>query len=274
MSDVLMPKYQIFIGGKELDEFRYSMIQEVVYEDNATGSDLLSIYIEDPEFLFINDDIFVEEKQVKFIGGYSNNMRVMLEGYISIIDMDFPETGSPSLVIHCMDNTHLMNRVKKKRTWSNTTRGKVARQIFQEYGLRAKIEDSGAIIETINQSNETDIQFLTKLASEEVNPYLVYVEGGTGYFVRKKILETPQTTLDYRDGQMNILSFTPRINKETKQVEVRKSDVNLKDKQVDKAQANDNTSRDVSGDDVNSTDRRNGQSSWKYEGNKKWTQTY
>lgn len=274
MSDVLMPKYQLFVGGKELDEFRYSMIQEIVYEDNATGSDLLSISIEDPEFIFINDDIFVEEKQVKFIGGYENNTRVMFEGYISIIDMDFPETGSPSLVINCMDNTHLMNRVKKKKTWNNTTRAKVAKQIFQEYGLKAVIEDSGAVQETISQSNQTDIQFLSQLASDEIDPYLIYVECGTGYYVKKKILETQQATLDYRDGQMNIISFTPRINKETKQVEVRYSDVNLKDKQVDKGQANDNTSREVAGDDVNSTDRRDGNSSWKYQGNKAWTKTY
>lgn len=274
MSTILNPMFQIYIGGKELDDFRYSMIQEVTFEDNASGSDLLSIDIEDPEFIFINDDIFLEDKAVKFIGGYENNSRVMFEGYISIIDMNFPEVGSPSLTIHCMDNTHLMNRVKKKRTWNNTTRAKVVAEIFREYGFKTVIEDSGKYEETISQSNETDINFIIKLCDQEIDPFLVYVEGGTGYYVRKKILEKQQATLDYRDGAMNILSFSPRINKETKQVEVRTSDVNLKDKEVDKGQANNNTDRNVSGSDVNSTDRRDDNPSWSYGGNGKWTQTY
>lgn len=274
MSSLLMPYYQIYIGGQELDDFRYSMIDNVVFEDNASGSDLLTITITDPDFIFINDNIFVEEKKVKFIGGFQNNNRVMFEGYISVIDIDFPEIGSPTLTINCMDNTHLMNRVKKKKTWNNTTRAKIAREIFQEYGFKAVIEDSGTVVDSINQSNETDINFLNKLADEEVEPFLVYVEGNTGYFVKKKILEKQQAILDYRDGQMNIISFSPTINKETKQVEVRSSDVNLKDKAVDKAQANNNSARNVSGSATTSTDRNNGQSSWQYGGSGKWTQTY
>lgn len=274
MSSLLMPKYQLYINGTELDDFRYSMIDSIVYEDNATGSDLLKITINDPEFLFINDKIFLEDNKVKFMGGFDNTLTAKFEGYISIIDIDFPETGSPTLVINCMDNTHLMNRVKKKKTWNNTTRAKVAKEIFQSYGFKTVIEDSGKVEESITQNNETDISFLTKIVDEEIEPYLVYVEGTTGYYVKKKILASPQDVLDYRDGQMNIISFSPRINKEVKQVESRYSDVNLKDKQVDKGQANDNTSKPVSGNSVSSTDRPNGQPSWKYDSKTGWTKTY
>lgn len=274
MSEILMPCYQLFIKGQELDEFRYSMIQSITFEDNATGSDLLTIEIEDPEFVFINDDIFIEDVKVKFKGGYLGNMRTMFEGWIALVEMDFPDTGAPRLTIHCMDNTHVMNRVKKKRTWQNTTRAKVARQIFQEYGLKAVVEDSGKVEETISQSNETDISLLTKLVDEEIDPFLVYLEGGTGYYVKKKILASPQATLDYREGSQTIISFSPKLNKESKQVETRSSNVNLKDKKVDKGQANNNTSRDVQGKDTQSTDRTNGQSSWQYGGSGSWSKTY
>lgn len=274
MSEILMPYYRIYIGGKELDDFRYSMIQSITFEDYATGSDLLTIEIMDPEFIFLDDDIFVEDVKIKFVGGFDNNYRTMFEGYISVIDADFPETGSPSLIIHCMDNTHLMNRVKKKRTWNNKTRAQVVSQVFQEYGFKVVIEDTGVKQESISQSNETDISFITKLAGEEIDPYLVYVEGNTGYYVRKKVLEKQQATLDYRDGLMNVISFQPRINKETKQVEVRASDVNLLDNKVDKAQANDNTSREVSGTSPQSDDRSNSKNSWVYQGNSSWRQTY
>lgn len=274
MSSLLMPKYMLFINGVELDDFRYSMIEEIVYEDSASGSDLLTLRICDPEFVFINDKIFLEDNKIKFIGGFDSDLPLKFEGYISLVDIDFPEEGTPSLVIHCMDNTHIMNRVKKKRTWNNTTKAKVVKQIFAEYGFKTVIEESGFVEETISQSNVTDIQFIIELASNEIEPFLVYLESSTGYYVKKKILEKHQATFDYRDGQMNILNFTPRINKEVKQVEVRYSDVNLKDKAVDKGQANNNTSRPVAGSDVTSTDRQDGQSSWKYGGNGAWNKTY
>ena len=35
MSTLLMPYYRLYINGKELDDFRYSMIQSIVYEDNS-----------------------------------------------------------------------------------------------------------------------------------------------------------------------------------------------------------------------------------------------
>lgn len=274
MSKLLNPYYRIYIDGKELDEFRYSMIKEVVFEDNASGSDLLKITIVDPEFIFIDDKILIEEKKVKFYGGYEHDYRLMFTGFISIVDIDFPEEGSPVLVVNCMDNTHIMNRVKKSRTWTNKTRGEVASAIFKEYGLKAVIKTNGKKQEDISQSNETDIQLLIKLADEEVDTHIVYVEDNTGYFVKKEILSSPQATLDYRDGAMNILSFSPRINKETKQVEQRSSNVNLKDKKVDKAQSNDNTSRNVAGKPVQSTDRNVvSNPSWKYE-NGKWVKTY
>lgn len=269
-----MPKYYLYINGKELDTFRYSMIQDITFEDNASGSDLLTINIEDPEFLFINDNIFLEDNKVKFIGGFDTDLPIRFEGYISIIDIDFPETGSPTLCIQCMDNTHVMNRVKKKRTWNNTTRAKVAREIFREYGFKVVIEDSGIKEDTISQSDETDIEFLVKLSEDEIEPYLVYLEGTTAYYVKKKILARQQDTLDYRDGNQTILSFSPRINKEVKQVESRYADINLKDKKVDKGQANDNTRRNVAGDDVGSVDRVNGRPSWKYQSPKEWTKTY
>lgn len=274
MSKLLNPYYRIYIDGKELDEFRYSMIKEVVFEDNASGSDLLKITIVDPEFIFIDDNILIEEKKIKFYGGYEHDYRHMFSGFISIVDIDFPEEGSPVLVVNCMDSTHIMNRVKKSRTWTNKTRGEVASAIFKEYGLKAVIKTNGNKQEDISQSNETDIQLLIKLADEEVDTHIVYVENNTGYFVKKEILSSPQATLDYRDGAMNILSFSPRINKETKQVEQRSSNVNLKDKKVDKAQSNDNTSRNVAGKPVQSTDRNVvSNPSWKYE-NGKWVQTY
>lgn len=220
MSELLVPYYRIYIKGKELSEYRYSLITQVVYEDNATGSDLLTIVAEDPDYAFIDDNIFKEDAKVKFIGGYKGDSRTMFEGYISVIDLDFPNTGSPTITLHCMDNSHRLNQKKKTVTWKKKRRSDIAKAIFKKYGLKAVVDPSPKKVDSISQSKKTDMDFLTQLAGEEEDDYLVYIEGNTGYYVKKKIGSKQQATLDYRDGNMKILSFSPRINNEVKQVEV------------------------------------------------------
>ena len=207
--------YKIYIGGKLLDNTRMKNIQEIVYEENCTGSDLLQIYINDPDMKFLSDNILVEKTSIRFEAIYISSLGVKsnltFKGYVSIIDVDFADDGVPQLVLQCMDNTYKMDRKLKKRTWEKTKRSTVASKIFKEYGFKTKIDSTSKKVDSISQSNETDIAFLTKLAEEE--DYLVYVEGDTGYFVKKPTSYKSQATLKYKEAPYDIISFSPRITK-------------------------------------------------------------
>ena len=207
--------YKIYIGGKLLDDTRMMNIEEIVYEENATGSDLLQIYIHDPDMKFMEDSILVEKAAVKFEAIYISTLgeksTLSFKGYISIIDISITEDGVPQLALHCMDDTFLMDLTPKNRTWEKTKVSNVVSKIFKEYGFKTKIDATSKTVESIAQSNETDITFLTKLADEE--NYLVYVENGTGYFVKRPTKPTSQATLVYRETPYDIISFAPRITK-------------------------------------------------------------
>lgn len=273
-TSVKTPYFNLTINGKEIDSYRMSMLESITFEDNATGSDLLTVTFYDPDLLILSDDIFVEDRKVTFIGGWYKGDVVQFDGWISVIDIDFPEDGTPMITLNCMDNTHVMNMEKKQRTWENTKASDVAKQIFREYGLTAKVDDTGSKEENISQS-DTDIKLLLQLADDQYETYICYVEGHTGYFVKKPNIATPQATLQYREGNGNLLSFSPRINKQVKQVKVTKQEVNLKDNKVDSATTNDTASRPTSGDTVkpNNNNPSSGSSngSWVYE-NGKWVQ--
>ena len=265
MPDVKIPYYAIYINGVELDEYRMNMLESIDFEDNATGSDLLTLTFYDPDLVLLSDNIFVPHCNVSFTGGWLKGSVVTFEGFISVIDIDFPESGTPSITLNCMDNTHIMNVEKKKRTWENTKASTVAEQIFREYGFKAVVHDTGEVEENLSQS-DTDIKFLTQLADDQYENFLVYVEGTTGYFVKKPTLGTPQATLEYREGNGDLISFSPRINKQSKQMKVNSSEVNTKDNAVDKATTNDTVSRPTSGDTIkpsNSTNNSGG--SWVYQ---------
>lgn len=263
--------YQIVINGVEIDEKRYSMIKSVKHEDTSSGSDLLTITLDDPDLEFLEDSIFVKDATVKFTGGWYKGKVFRFDGYISVIDVDFPSSGTPQVTVHCMDNTHLMNRTKRERTWKNMKISDIAIEIFKSYGFSYKVDDTKTKEESTSQ-NDTDIRFLSQLADNEYEDYIVYIEGRKGYFVKKPSLGKPQAQLDYRSGNGELNSFRPRINKQTKRKEVGKSDVNLKDKKVDRSITNDTVSRPQSGQSFIPTEKPVKNEAWVYDAKtNKWT---
>lgn len=227
MSNVGSFSYKIIFNGTELDSSRMKCIESVVLNDKAHGSDLLQINIIDSDLKFAEDSILVEKAKVKFeatsVDSRGKTTKLSFDGYVAIIDLDFPGDGSPKMTLHCMDTTYLMDAKEKKRTWQNMKVSDVVSKVFQEYGLTPKVDATKDKVETISQSNTTDIAFLLSLADSEKEDYLCYVEGTTGYFVKKPKEPPSQKDLVYKDAPYDILGFSPRIAK--KQNDAKEEDI-------------------------------------------------
>ena len=257
MSNVLSCYWNVYINGSLLGISKKKYIESIEIEELCDGSDVCTLTINDPDFVFIQDNIFVEESTISIrIGWHGDTHRITFDGYISALDLNFPENGFPILSIFCLDNTHIMNRKKKDRTWESVTRAEVVQKIAMEYGFKCVVE-SGYIFKTetsISQSGMTDIEFCEYLAGEERDPFMCKLINDTLYYVKKGILKDATASLGYRKSSFDIISFKPQINKETKKEEVSSSDINTNDKTVDSAVSNDeNTLRDVQGDPVKSS---------------------
>lgn len=254
MSKVLSCYWTIFINGKEIDDFRKRCIESIDISEQSDGSDTCTIVVNDPNFYFIEDNIFVEEATVSVVlGWHGDTHRVTFAGYISAIDISFPESGYPSLSIYCLDNSHVMNRKKNKRSWDNVTSADVVKKIAQEYGFKCVAEPGYefTLEDTISQSDTTDIEFCESLAGNERVPFMCKLVGNTLYYVKKGILKDPSHSLYYKKFPYDVISFSPKINKETKKEEVSSADINTNDKSIDLAVATDSTtSRDVQGSPV------------------------
>lgn len=236
-GEVLSILYNVWISGTKLGIKKKQCINSIEIKETVEGSDVATVTITDPEFLFIEDDIFIEENTIKIeLGWDTSTYRVEFNGYISAIDIDFDSSGVPKLTMTCMDNTHVMNRTKKNATFKNCTNADVVKKIVQSYGYTCVIDKDYKFTkqETITQSNQTDIDFITKLAGDEVYPFTARLIGKTFYYVKMGKLETPKMTLTYKKYPHEIISFSPKINKETKQVEITGASINTKDKSISK----------------------------------------
>lgn len=273
MSDnVLAVKYDVWISGTKLGVNKKSYITSVEIKETVSGSDTATLQVLDPDFNYLEDNIFLEENTIKIEIGWSNTThKETFEGYISAIDIDFGSDGIPKLSITCMDNTHTMNRTKKNATFKNCTSADVVKKKCAEYGYTCVVESGYkfTVQETITQSDQTDIDFITKLADDEVYPFTARLVGNTFYYVKMgKLEETPKATLTYRKYPHSIISFSPKINKETKKDEASKSTVNTNDKTVSTTKA---TSDKTQGSVEKDTNNNSG-SSYTYDpSNKSWT---
>ena len=217
----------MYINGNALSLGRKKCIENIEFNEICDGSDTVTIKISDPDFLYIEDNIFVEEAVISIrVGWHGDTHRVNFDGYISAIDLDFPDSGYPVMSVMCLDNSHLMNRKKKTRSWDNVTRADVVKKIAEEYGFKCVVE-SGYNFKTessISQSGSTDIEFCESLAGEERDPFMCKLIGDVLYYVKKGILATPKATFSYRKKPFDLVSFKPQINKETKQEETTSRD--------------------------------------------------
>lgn len=277
-GDVLAIIYDVWISGTKLAQDKKSCINSIEIKETVEGSDTATLVITDPEFLYIEDNIFLEDNSIRIKLGWSNTTyRVDFQGYISAIDIDFDSNGCPKLTLSCMDNTHLMNRKKKSKTFKNTTSADVVKKIVKSYGYSCVVDSSYKFTkqETITQSNQSDIDFIQKLAGDEVYPFTARLVGNTFYYVKMGKLGTPKMTLTYKKFPHEIISFSPKINKETKQVEITSSKIKTSNKNVSTSKATSkkgSKSGSVSPSKKESTSSKSASGGYTYNpATKKWT---
>ena len=271
---VLAITYDVWISGTKLNIDKKQCINSISIKETVEGADSATIEIQDPEFRYIDDNIFEEENKIKIQMGWdSTTYRVKFEGYISAVDVNFNSDGIPKLIITCMDNTHKMNRKKKDATYKNTTSAAVVKKIVKSYGFSCKVDSSYSFEkqETITQSHQSDIEFITKLAGDEVHPFTARLVGNTFYYEKMGKLKTPKMTLTYKNYPHEIISFNPKINKESKQVEIKGSSINTSNKKVSTTTGTTSNNKNGSSSSNGNSNSKSGNSYTYNPQTKKWT---
>lgn len=239
MSMTLACVWSVTINGTKVPLERKRHITSIEVEESCDGSNTATITVLDKDMEYINDNIYIEDASISvnmhFIGADGS---IQFDGFISAIDIDFPEQGIPTMTLYCLDKSHVMNRTKKKRSWKNTTNMSVAQKIAQEYGFKFEGEPSyaGKVKDTVSQSNQTDIEFLESLANgEKPDLYMCKLVGDTLIYKKKGLLTAPVVELHYKEYPWEVRSFRPQINKETMEDTSSSADVSTNTKITDSA---------------------------------------
>jgi phage protein D len=140
--------------------------------------------------------------------GDAKTVPLMASGLITEITTSFPETGTPELAIAGYDHAFPLTVGKNARTWTKALDSDAAHEIASFHNLNAKIETTKERHSQIEQNQESDFEFLKKLADR--NHFELYVdETRTLHFAKPNDTATAVVRLAWGEG---LLSFKPEAN--------------------------------------------------------------
>jgi phage protein D len=210
----LLPSVQVKVSGTPLDARLASRIVEVKVEDNLVHPDTFLIRIDDPELeaidsnpLAIGADIEILFEEPGALGSRrAPVMKSLIKGQVTSLEPEFAEHGVV-IAARGYDRSHGLNRSKKTKTYQDMTYGDIARQVISGGGFSAgTIDDAGGVHPFVQQNNETDWDFLWRLASRIDNE--VVAEDRKIHFRKASASRPSAPELVYGE---NLHNFRPRV---------------------------------------------------------------
>jgi phage protein D len=200
---------EVRINGQPLDPKLHDRLVEVRVQDNLRLPDSALIRVSDPGLENV-DSIPLEigaEIEILLAAIDASSLTSVFEGRIAALEPEFSASGTV-LAARAYDGSHLLHQTKRTQTFQNMTAGDIAKKVAQKQQLAlGTIESAGLPHDFVQQSNETDWEFLWRLASRI--DFEVLVTDKKLHF-RKAGAPPEAHDLTLRWGEQ-LLSFRPRV---------------------------------------------------------------
>lgn len=186
----------------------------LTYKDKTRGADECELTFDNGDLALFDDQRFKIGNKLHVQWGYP--WRV---GPVRVVTIDEIE-GFRELTVKGASSRMLdAITLQRTRTFENTTCSEVAETIAREMGFTSS--DSREIdtpeieirYETVTQSAETDLAFLTRLAGDE--DFLFRITGGVFHFHAPREGEEPTVTLTYFDDRSGSFVSEPKLKQKT-----------------------------------------------------------
>jgi phage protein D/phage baseplate assembly protein gpV len=198
----------VFVAGANLDpKWRDSMI-ELKVVNSLQLPDMALVRLKDPTGdavdthpLQLGKDI-----EIKTSATGAPATTSIFKGQIAAVEPEFGQQGVV-ISIRAYDKAHKLNRQRKTRTFQQVSASDMVSKIANESGLQPKAKSTGVVHEFFQQSNETDWDFIWRLAL--MHDYEVVVRDTTLEFRPANEGKDGTVELQY---QQSMLSFRPRMS--------------------------------------------------------------
>lgn len=200
---------EVRIAGAPLDPLLVEQLSEVRVQDNLMLPDAFLVRIADPDLKHMDASTFEigAEVEILLANPQSGGLQTITVGQIAALEPEF-SPGGAYVALRGYDRSHVLHRTRRTQTYQNSTADDVARKVAQRASLKpGTIEPAGAPEDFQQQTNETDWEFLWRLASKI--DFEVVVVGDQLHF-RKAGGPSGSGPIALRWGEQ-LISFRPRV---------------------------------------------------------------
>ncbi|MGD8592776.1 MAG: hypothetical protein PVF82_08085 [Gammaproteobacteria bacterium] len=219
MTERYVPSFKIEVEGESLVHGSTIDVLSVSVTEAIESADMFSFSIrsrrKEPgrfasgtDLLWIDNDDFQEGKNVKIEMGYVGNMRQMIEGKITSVTTNFPQSGMPTVAINGQSNNDRLTRERRREPFTKSTASDIALEIADQVGLNAEV-DTTDIEYSYRGNNDNSLMDILKDIASRIG-YEVYVKGDTLYFVEPGNRSNPSPALELEWGR-DLQSFKPKL---------------------------------------------------------------
>jgi Bacteriophage probable baseplate hub protein len=191
-----------------------------------------------PEFFELGSPVKVQM-------GYGDRKKLdlMLTGIVTELSTSFPSSGLPQVTVSGFDHSYCLTKGTDSNNWERQKDSDAVREIATDYKLEPKVEDTKVVLEKIERSQESAVQFVRKLA--ERNGFEFFVTEKELFF--RKPANDKKAVIELEWGR-GLLSFSPEIklSEQVTQVEVYGWNIQTKEPIVGRARSGDEPGRDQS----------------------------
>ena len=215
LLDVYVPTFEIKVGSLKLETSVAKSIMEITVTEHLSGPNSFSLRLNDPNLALIDEKKgpFTEGTRIEIDLGFVGNTRKMIVGEISALSADLPSSGPAVVEVQGFDLFHGLSRGTIFRQFGGETPdsrlsdSEIVSQIASEMQLQAVVEKTPAPGSLRIQNNQSNLEFLQKLA--QLNDYFVKVDSGTIYFGSQPPRRPDTIRLEWRK---TLLNFSPRLS--------------------------------------------------------------
>jgi uncharacterized protein involved in type VI secretion and phage assembly len=207
-----VPLFSIRIDGIDLDAVEANFVHEIKITNWLRMPDVCTLQVGYPAqsvgepFASLDESKLQigSELEVKLGSMDESTTQTLFRGEIVTVEPDF-HAGGVAMVVRAYDKTHRMMRGRKQRSFVDSKTSDVIAKVCRDNGLSVQVEDSGVVHKFVLQHNETDFDFVSRLAKRV--GFELTVDLGTAKFGAPNG-SAEKLQLSYPD---DLSAFRPRI---------------------------------------------------------------
>jgi uncharacterized protein involved in type VI secretion and phage assembly len=199
----------IKVGGQALDPEDMDHVEKIEVRNFRGLPDMATIRMTDPEGRHVSDPPFFIGDQLEIRLGdlTAASPTPVFVGEVVTFEPEFTNAAA-TICVRAYDKSHRMHRNRRSATFQDMTVADIVQKVVQQNGMEAgTIESTPTVHPFVQQSMETDLDFIARLAAGENCE--VGVAEGKVFLAQRANGAGPTPKLAWRE---NVKSFKPRMS--------------------------------------------------------------